>query len=241
MSRAIANPAFEYIGDELALFEKAVRWKSYWRSRIEPFLAGDVLEVGAGLGANTRSLAGLPHRSWTCLEPDRALAAKIPWMGPGYSTRVGTTESLGAAERYDAILYIDVLEHIEDDRGELHRAAAHLKPGGHIIVLSPAHQFLFTPFDRAIGHFRRYSRSSLRAAAPPALHQTLLIYLDSVGLLASAANRLFLNQSMPTENQILTWDRLMIPLSRVLDPVLLGNAGKSVLGVWQRSLTGSEE
>lgn len=234
MSRAVEHSAFEYVGGELALFENAVHWKRYWRSRTEPFIVGDVLEVGAGLGANTRSLAGIAHRSWTCLEPDRALAAKIPWMGPGYSTRVGTTEQLAASERFDSILYIDVLEHIENDRGELTRAAAHLKPGGHLVVLSPAHQFLFTPFDRAIGHFRRYSRASLRAAAPAGLGETMVTYLDSVGMLASAANRLFLNQSMPTEAQILTWDRLLVPCSRVLDPLLIGNLGKSILGVWQR-------
>jgi SAM-dependent methyltransferase len=234
MNREAASPAFEYVGGELELFEKAVRWKRYWRNRVTPFVAGDVLEVGAGIGANTRALADLLHRSWTCLEPDPALAARIPSLGPGYAMRVGTTEDLGAPECFDTILYIDVLEHIDDDRGELTRAAAHLRPGGHIIVLSPAHQFLYAPLDRAIGHFRRYSRSTLRAVAPSGLHEIKLVYLDSVGLLASAANRLLLNQSMPTESQILAWDRLMIPLSRLLDPVFMGRAGKSVLGVWQR-------
>ena len=61
-----------------------------------------------------------------------------------------------------------------------------------------------------------------------------LIYLDSVGLLASAGNRLLLRQSMPTERQILAWDRLMIPVSRVIDPVFGHRLGKSVLGVWRR-------
>jgi hypothetical protein len=234
MSQAAETPAFEYVGGELALFEKAIRWKRYWRNQTEPFIAGDVLEVGAGIGANTRSLSGLPHRSWTCLEPDAALAAKIPPMGPGYSTRLGTTEDLDAPERFDSILYIDVLEHIEDDCSEMARAAAHLKPGGYVIVLSPAHQFLYAPFDRAIGHFRRYSRSTLRAAVPPGLREAKLDYLDSVGLLASAANRMLLRQSMPTQSQILAWDRLMIPVSRVLDPLFFGNAGKSILGIWQR-------
>jgi SAM-dependent methyltransferase len=234
MSRAAETPAFEYVGGELALFEKAVHWKRYWRNQTEAFIAGDVLEVGAGIGANTRSLASLRHRSWTCLEPDAALAAKIPPMGPEYSTRLGTTDDLDASDRFESILYIDVLEHIEDDRGEMARAAAHLKPGGYVIVLSPAHQFLYAPFDHAIGHFRRYSRSTLRDAAPPGLRETKLVYLDSVGLLASAANRMLLRQSMPTQNQILAWDRLMIPVSRVLDPLFFGNAGKSILGVWQR-------
>ena len=61
-----------------------------------------------------------------------------------------------------------------------------------------------------------------------------LLYLDSVGMLASGANRLLLSQAMPTERQILTWDRLMIPVSRVLDPLLGYTVGKSILGVWKR-------
>ena len=234
MSRGAETHAFEYVGGELELFEKAVNWKRYWRNRIELFVAGDVLEVGAGIGANTRALSDLPHRSWMCLEPDGELAAQIPTVGPGYSTRVGTTGDLAAHERFDSILYIDVLEHIEDDRSEMIRAGTHLRPRGHVIVLAPAHGFLYTPFDRAIGHFRRYSRSSLRAVAPPGLREAKLEYLDSLGMLASAAYRLLLSQSMPKESQILAWDRLMVPISRVLDPLLLNRVGKSVLGVWQR-------
>ena len=56
-----------------------------------------------------------------------------------------------ADERFDTILYIDVLEHIDDDLGELARSATHLRPGGHLIVLAPAHQALYSPFDKAIG------------------------------------------------------------------------------------------
>lgn len=234
MSRHSQTHDFEYVGGELDLFEKAVNWKRYWRERIRSFVWGDVLEVGAGIGTNTRLLSGLPHTTWTCLEPDAGLAARIPALGLEHYTRVGTIEDLGAHERFDTILYIDVLEHIEDDRGELRRAAEHLKPGGYAVVLSPAHQFLYTPFDRAVGHYRRYSRSVLRAAAPAQLREVSLAYIDSVGMLASVANRMLLSQSMPTEKQILAWDRMMVPVSRMLDPLLLGCAGKSVIGVWQR-------
>src|SRR5262249_19659327 len=138
------------------------------------------------------------------------------------------------AARFDAILYIDVLEHIEDDRGELARAAERLNAGGALIVLSPAHPFLYTPFDAEIGHFRRYTRASLRAAAPDSLRIGKLKYLDSAGMLASAGNRVLLKASMPTEKQILTWDRMLVPVSRVIDPLLMGRVGKSVLGIWTK-------
>jgi SAM-dependent methyltransferase len=217
------------VGSELALFEKARNWKTYWRSVIAPFVHGAVLEAGAGIGANTRLLRELPHSRWTALEPDAALSAQIEGAD---EVLTGTLDDLPDERRFDTILYIDVLEHIQDDRAQLRRAAAHLNDGGHVIVLSPAHNFLFTPFDSAIGHFRRYSRESLRQAAPPELALRKLIYLDSAGMLASLGNRLLLQRSMPTESQILTWDRVLVPLSRALDPIFAGRVGKSVLGVW---------
>ena len=217
------------MGSELALFEKARNWKAYWRSVIAPFVRGAVLEAGAGIGANTRLLRELQHSRWTVLEPDAGLSAQIEGAD---EVLTGTLDDLPNEHRFDTILYIDVLEHIEDDRAELRHAAAHLNDGGHVIVLSPAHSFLFTPFDSAIGHFRRYTRESLRQAAPPELTLRKLIYLDSAGMLASLGNRLLLRRSMPTESQILAWDRLLVPLSRVLDPIFAGRVGKSVLGVW---------
>ena len=127
-----------------------------------------------------------------------------------------------------------MLEHIEDDRNELARAAARLKPGGALIVLAPAHPFFFSPYDGAIGHFRRYTRSSLQIAGPETLRLEELAYLDAAGMLASAANRFLLQSAMPTERQILMWDRLLVPVSRLIDPLFAGRVGKSVLAVWRR-------
>ena len=77
MTRAVADSEFKYAGSELELFEKARNWKAYWRAQIAGFVRGEVLEVGAGIGANTLTLAGLEYQRWTCLEPDAALAARI--------------------------------------------------------------------------------------------------------------------------------------------------------------------
>lgn len=230
----VADSPFQYEGSELDLFEKARNWKAYWREHIRGFVRGNVLEVGAGIGANTLTLADLDYQSWTCLEPDAALAARVT-LPPGgrHQAAVGTIDDLPADARFDSILYIDVLEHIEDDRAEMARAAARLNPGGTIIVLAPAHPFLFTPFDAAIGHFRRYTRASLAAAAPRDLRIEKLKYLDSAGVLAVAANLLLLKSSTPTARQILIWDRFLVPLSRMMDPLLVGRVGKSVLAVWR--------
>lgn len=233
---------FQYAGAELDVFAHAANWKRYFASQLRPFIAGRVLEVGAGLGATTRALCTGNEASWTCLEPDAALAARMeqglesdnPPCPLKPRVVVGTLDQLAADERFDSILYIDVLEHIEDDGAELRKAALHLAPGGNLAVLSPAHQWLFSPFDEAIGHYRRYRRSTLRRAGPADCRLVRMRYLDGVGLLASAANRALLKSSQPTVAQVRLWDRAMVPISRWLDPLLAYRLGKSIVAVWQR-------
>jgi SAM-dependent methyltransferase len=147
--------------------------------------------------------------------------------------RSGTVRDLPPDARFDVVLYIDVLEHIEDDTAELTVAARRLKADGILVVLAPAHGWLYSPFDRAIGHYRRYTRRSLARVAPPGLRRLVLRYLDSIGLLASVGNRFLLRRSLPTVRDIARWDRLMVPLSRRLDPWLGFRVGKSVLGIWR--------
>ncbi len=236
---------YSYVGTELELFSAATVWKSYLRRQIEPFLGAEVMEVGAGMGGTTRLLCRHRQNVWICLEPDAELAQALSQAVergelPGNcQVIVGTLSQVPPPSLFDTLLYIDVLEHIDDDRGELEQAAAHLKPGGYLVVLGPAHPRLFSPFDRAIGHYRRYTRSSLRALTPEGLVLVRSIYLDSVGLLASLGNRLFLSQSMPGPGQIAFWDKVMVRCSRLVDPLLFYSLGKSVLSIWKRPPTPS--
>jgi SAM-dependent methyltransferase len=223
----------DYQGSELEIFAGAERWKDYWASRILPFVSGSVLDVGAGIGSNIAPLYSAPVRSWCALEPDAELASRIDIeTGFPLEVRTGTLDTVTGT--FDTILYLDVLEHIEDDLAELTRAAEHLAPGGNLIVLAPAHQYLFSAFDQAIGHHRRYNLETLAAIAPAGLQQVRAEYLDSLGMLASMANRFLLHESSPGQRQIEFWDRILVPLSRLIDRVLLGRLGKSVIMIWQK-------
>ncbi len=227
--------AFAYQGTELELFARASNWKRYWREQIAAIVRGDVLEVGAGIGTNTRLLETVRFRRWVCLEPDGQLARRIEAVRDGRREVVtGTLAALEHGRMFDTILYLDVLEHIRNDRVELGRAASRLRPHGRLVVLAPAHPWLASPVDRAIGHLRRYTRASLLAAAPPGLLLERIAYLDAAGLLASAANRVLLRSAMPTAAQVRFWDGVLVPLSRRLDRAFGGRLGKSLLAVWSR-------
>lgn len=230
-----------YVGTELELFAHAKTWKAYFARKLRPFIQGEVLEVGAGIGNTTPVLFVSGRAKWTSLEPDPQQAAilvdSLKRARPTERAEViaGTIEDVAPGRFFDSIVYIDVLEHIEHDAAELRTAAAHLREEGTLIVLAPACQRLFSEFDRAIGHFRRYDSRSLRQIVPPGLREESMIYLDSAGLLASFFNRALLRQSMPTIRQILIWDRLLVPLSRVLDPLLMYKVGRTIVAIWRKS------
>jgi SAM-dependent methyltransferase len=230
----------EYIGNELELFKHANNWKRYYGSIIKPFLKGDVLEVGAGIGETTHSLCDGTQKSWLCVEPDAELTAEITekvqsnYLPSIVEVKTGTLSDVNSNNRYDAIIYIDVIEHIENDIEELKKASTFLKPNGHLIILVPAHNYLFSKFDQAIGHYRRYNKKMLVNAVPKELKKVDLRYLDSVGLSASLANKWFLKQDYPELKQVKFWDDLMVPISKITDKISFHTIGKTVVGIWKK-------
>ena len=229
-----------YIGNELHLFQHASNWKQYYSKNLKPFIKGDVLEVGAGIGSTTTYLYDGSQRSWLCLEPDSSLFKELETKIenkelPGRCTCIkGIVSDLKSDQKFDTILYIDVIEHIEDDKAELRQAAEKLNKGGHLIVLVPAHQSLFSKFDTAIGHFRRYNKKTLAPTAPASLQLKKIRYLDSMGLLASLANKYFLKQDYPTLKQINFWNRIMVKISKITDRIFIYQLGKTLIGIWKK-------
>jgi len=227
--------SYSYVGNELELSLEATRWKKYWSNRVRPFVRGRVLDVGAGLGASFDYLAD-SAQGWTCLEPDPALcerlSARLAHHARPPKVQCGTLQSL-SGERFDTILYIDVLEHIPDDRAELEGAVQHLARGGSLIVLSPALPFVFSPFDETLGHLRRYTAASLKALTPAGSSPQDWFYLDGVGVLASLFARIA-KRSAPTRAQYKVWDRLLVPVSRMTDPLTRRWFGRTIIMVWTK-------
>lgn len=234
-----AADARRYLGEELDLFVQAHAWRRYWAGKVAGSLGRRVLEVGAGLGSSTLALCQPPVEHWVAVEPDAELAGRLAERTAGLTPRPaihrGTLASLPAGQVFDTALYIDVLEHLADDAEEVARAAARLAPGGRLIALSPAHPGLFSPFDRAIGHQRRYTRRSLAATLRAGgLTVERCFHLDAAGALLSLGNRLLLRQSGPNAAQIAFWNRVVIPLSRLLDPLLGHRVGRSVVAIGRK-------
>jgi SAM-dependent methyltransferase len=124
-----------------------------------------VLDVGAGAGVLRDQLEACTE--WTIDIADLNGAA-LRRAGPGrgrmlcYDVTMPDPALLGA---YDAVLLFDVIEHLSHPRPFVAAAVRHLRPRGHLLVNVPAGQWLFSPYDEAAGHVRRYGRATLRADA----------------------------------------------------------------------------
>ena len=229
-----------YQSPDFQLFAEANNWKRYWSDNISAYIKGRVVEIGAGLGVSTEYMVKPGCPEWICLEPDPSFAAHLARrIDQGEwprccSAKCGVLTDLAANVMADTILYIDVLEHIEDDEGEMRAAASHLNREGHVIVLSPAFNFLYSQFDRAVGHHRRYNKADIERLTPPDLALKTVFCLDSIFFFASLANRLLLKSSMPTSAQIAVWDRVLVPLSRYTDGLFGSMFGKTIVAVWRK-------
>jgi 2-polyprenyl-3-methyl-5-hydroxy-6-metoxy-1,4-benzoquinol methylase len=143
-----------------------------------------VLDVGAGDGYFARQLlAALPPGSAiTCLDSGYSdeLLARLA-LGDGDRGRIEFTRA--RPERaFDAVVMLDVVEHVVDDHGFLRSIAEQsLKPGGTAIISVPAHPGLYSQHDVDLGHHRRYTRQALSA-----LHAAArLEVIESAGLFSS--------------------------------------------------------
>jgi ubiquinone/menaquinone biosynthesis C-methylase UbiE len=232
------NESFKYPGDELVLFQHATNWKKYFSRQINPFIKGNVLEVGAGIGATTLLLNDGSANQWLMLEPDEKMSVSLKkkienkQLPGNCQLQTGTIDNITST--FDTIIYIDVLEHIENDAEEIKKAATLLNTSGYIVVLSPAFQFLYSPFDKTIGHCRRYNRKMLRNITPGGLQENNIRYYDTVGYFAALMNKWLLRQKYPTVNQVRFWDKWMVPVSKVTDKLCLHSFGKSIIAVWKK-------
>lgn len=223
----------KYAGNELEVFQNAVFWKRYVKSCCDKYMQGDVLEVGAGLGSYTNLLDKRLVRSWLAVEPDVDLYTRlesncIQTGAQDVNLIHGTIRDVPKDKRFDSIVYIDVLEHIKDDQGELAKASEHLKNGGRLIILVPAHQRLYSGFDKSIGHYRRYNLKVLSGRIPEGLKIQEAKYLDSLGFLLAVINRLFKLTKTPSKSMVTAYDRVLARNSPIADKLLGYRLGKSL-------------
>ena len=137
-------------------------------------------------------------------------------------------------KKFNTILYLHVLEHIEEDRKELENAYEKLEEGGRLIIMVPKHQKLYSNFDKAIGHFRRYELDFFEKSLVN-LERKLLISLDSVGFILYFLNKIFFkDETFPSNFKIFIWDKIFTPFTILLDFITNYKFGKCIVAMYKK-------
>jgi len=200
------------------------RWTYEW---IRPYLRGRILDVGGGTGNHLAFLQSADIVSID-LSSDAVVELRARHRErPNWRFEVGDIADpvlvvrLGRSS-FDTVLSCNVFEHIPRDDLAFRHAAQLLKPGGHLVLLIPAHQRLYGSMDRLAGHFRRYSREdAARKLVGAGLERVALRYVNLVGALGwFVNNRLISHRELSSSSinrQIHVFDRVLIPLLRRLE------------------------
>jgi SAM-dependent methyltransferase len=213
------------------------RYRAFQHELIRPHLGRSVLEVGAGLGEFAAELTGLQLQVVTDLDPRAVeqLAARFadrPEVRARVLDLTVARPEVALDVQVDSVLAINVLEHIEDDRGTLRALARLVHPGGTIVIWVPGYMQLYGDFDRAVGHVRRYTPRTLNASFVAAgLDPVDVRPVNLLGGMAWWATVRRAGVGSPNPRLVSVYDRLVVPATRMLERRFVPPFGQSVLGV----------
>ncbi|PYV41626.1 MAG: glycosyl transferase family 2 [Acidobacteria bacterium] len=167
----------EHGSEILARLGRAPRFTSWMADAVRPFVGDRVLEIGAGIGNLTvnlipRSVYWATDINPLYLNDQRHLSQSRPYLQTAM-TDVTRPESFPLNQRFDTVICLNVVEHLEDDKAALKNIYDVLEEGGRAIILVPQGPRLFGSLDETLGHHRRYTREQLIAAGERAGFRTL--------------------------------------------------------------------
>lgn len=187
--------------------------------------ADKVLDFGAGIGTFSDLLRN-SYPNLECLEIDSKQGETL--KSKGY--KVLTELDQAPDDSYDAIYSLNVFEHIENDREVFQHLLRKVKKGGKVVLFLPAFNSLYSHFDKFVGHFRRYDKKMLiDMTKSDDINIEKIHYFDSIGFLAAYAFKMIKNEEqLPKKSEILFYDKIIFPLTKVTDFFLKYFFGKNV-------------
>ncbi len=211
----------------------AVNYQRWLADLVRPYLGEDPLEIGSGIGYY--AALWLPDvERFTVTEGDESRLQALEERFAD-EPRVTVRELLLPTEmkaQHSSIVALNVWEHIEDQVGALRSAVNLLRPGGKVVLVVPAFEFAMSRFDREIGHVRRYTTATMRAALTEAdLEIEELRYVNPVGLLSWVVMCRWLRQRPKNGPLLRAYDRYVVPALRRAEQGRRPPFGQSVFAV----------
>lgn len=228
--------------DILDVVAEATRFNKWMYKTIEPHCGGEILEIGSGTGNISRFFLEDSHSiSLSDIRDNYCdiLRKKFPALDAKKVLKMNLTdeafdskfkEQLG---KFDTVFALNVVEHIKQDELALANIYKLLKPGGRVIILVPAFQTLYNNFDEALEHYRRYTKQTLETLIGKKFEVIGTQYFNCMGIAGWYVNGNLLKRTIIPKDQMKLYN-LVIPISKVIDKLVLNKIGLSVITVGEK-------
>ncbi|HEX8284160.1 MAG TPA: class I SAM-dependent methyltransferase [Pyrinomonadaceae bacterium] len=238
--------AVAYAGRDLESMSFARNYHRWILDLFAPYLGRRVVEVGAGTGSFSELLLARGTESLTLVEPSEGMhRLLVERVGSAHArsrvrvfndTFASVARRVAEEERPDSVVYVNVLEHVEDDEAELRLVRDVLAPGGRAFVFVPALRWLYGSFDRQVGHRRRYTRAELEAKCGRAGFRVLRsVYFDAAGVLPWWLKYRVLRSEKMEPAAVKFYDEFCVPVVRRVEALVPPPVGKNVLLVAEKA------
>ena len=223
----------------LEALANACAYNNWIFSVFDEFVGNRVLEIGCGTGNLTRLLLEKAEQV-TAIDTHAAhleLLSRTVQVPHGHTLSIrnqNIVEDMTNLFGYDTVVLINVLEHLPEPEEALRRIYRALNPGGRVIVFVPALKFLLSPFDKLIGHYRRYTRESLEnqlSAAGFGLKKS--VYFNFFGIAGWWWRFRFLKKEYFTAEAVVLFE-IVVPVLRAIESVVPPPVGLSVVTIGEK-------
>lgn len=227
----------------LEVIENAGRFNHWMYQKIQPFLQGNILEIGSGIG-NISAFFLTDNAAITLSDTDAFYIQKLKNKFLSFQNLKGVllidiqdpcfeTTYNSLKEQYDSIFLLNVLEHVADDNAALKNCHFLLKPGGTLLILTPAYSILYSSLDKALGHYRRYTKSRLSSLLQVNnLIPKTSFYFNALGIAAWFYGKVLKLKTIPATEMGLY--NKVTPFAKLIDKIIFRKIGLSVLIVGEK-------
>ena len=217
--------------------EFADNYSNWIVDNFRPYIGTSILEIGTGQGNFKQFLSNA--KTYVSIDvSDEVLerAAQRDSAGIYIQTDISTPDCLDKVKgfKFDTALCTNVLEHIENDKAAIQNIIELLDTGGRLLLFIPAFQALYSDMDRLAGHYRRYSKKTVSDLFGNNILLEQLEYFNPIGGLGWWINKFIPHRDLDSASintQIKLFDRYIVPVSKLLNPISKNWFGQSLVCV----------
>ncbi len=225
--------------ETLDTIAQADKFNTWMYQTIAPFCKGNILEIGSGIGNISAFFLKDNHQIFLS-DIREGYCTKLESKFKNHSNFLGTdiidltdpdfdTKYKNHLEKYDTVFALNVVEHIQNDTLALQNCHKLLTKNGSAVILVPSYQNLFNQFDTELGHYRRYTKTTLsKVFLNSGFEITHKQHFNFIGILGWFVSGQILKKKTIPKGQMKFYNTL-VPIIKIIDKIIFNSIGLSTI------------